>query len=316
MHTEPAIGTMKWSNLLLFVVALAASGMTTTATASPAVTKTSCTLCLYGPDNMTFDTVGNIYLVDTDHNTRSRVMKLSPQGKKLGEWHVFPVVPGHDNGPSGIALDKDGAILVTDAQGILKLSPTGKLLATIGADPGIYDVQSHVAVDQKGDIYFAQAQRNLIRKFTPAGKLRARWQRDKGSGPDQWNHPEQVSLAPDGNLVVQDWGNHRMMILSPSGRTILTFDATRNVPLKLASISSACVDREGNIYVADYQLFRVQEFDSHGKLLATIGNTPGNILFEQAPNSLACSGGGDLYATDGLSVVKFSREGKLLARWQ
>ena len=76
-------------------------------------------------------------------------LKLSPQGKELAQWHVFPLVRGEDNGPSGIALDPDGNILVTDAQGILKLSPKGTLLATIGADSGIYDVQSHVAVDRK-----------------------------------------------------------------------------------------------------------------------------------------------------------------------
>ena len=96
----------------------------------------------------------------------------------------------------------------------------------------------------------------------------------------------------------------------------MAFDAAAGVPLRLASISSACVDRESNIYVADYQSYRVQEFDWRGRLLATIGNSPGNILFEHAPNSLACGKDGDLYATDGLSVVKFSRAGRVLARWR
>lgn len=308
---------MKRRGLLLLIAVLLISGMVVRAnTAAASAATASCGLCLYGPDNMVLDAAGNIYLIDTDHKAHSRVLKLSPQGKALAEWHVFPMIPGHDNGPSGIALDRDGNILVTDAQGVLKLSPNGRVLTTMGVEPGMYDVQSHVAVDNQGYIYFAQAQRNLIRKFSPQGKLLARWQHVKGSGPDQWNHPEQVSVAPNGNLVVQDWGNHRMMILAPSGRTLSTFDATQNVPLRLASISSACVDREGDIYVADYQLYRVQEFNAHGKLLATIGNTPGNTLFDIAPNSLACGTNGDLYATDGLSVIKFTRKGKLLARWR
>lgn len=300
----------------LVVAGLLISGAVAQAGLGVGAAKASCKLCLYGPDNMALDAAGNIYLVDTDHKTRSRVLKLSNQGEELAQWHVFPLVRGEDNGPSGIALDPDGNILVTDAQGILKLSPKGKLIATIGADSGIYDVQSHVAVDRQGDIYFAQAQRNLVREFSSNGTLLARWQRAKGAGLDQWNHPEQISIAPDGNLVVQDWGNHRMMMFTPAGRAIFAFDAAAGVPLRLASISSACVDRESNIYVADYQLYRVQEFDWHGRLLATIGNTPGNILFEHAPNSLACGEGGDLYATDGLSVVKFSRAGRVLARWR
>ena len=308
---------MKRPGLLSSMLALSVATVAAwaTAAATPATT-TPCGLCLYGPDNMAFDTAGNVYLVDTDHAARSQVLKLSAQGDVLAQWHVFPVIPGHDNSPAGIALGRGGDILVTDAQGILKLSPNGKLLATVGMDADVYDEQGHVAIDRHGDIYFAQAQRNLIRKFSPEGKLLAYWHRDKGAGADQWNHPEQLALAPDGNLVVQDFGNHRIMILSPSGRTISTFDATRNVPLKLASTSSVCVDRAENIYVADYQLYRIQEFDPRGTLLATIGNTPGNVLFEQAPNSLACGADGNLYATDGLSVIKFTREGKLLARWR
>lgn len=51
----------------------------------------------------------------------------------------------------------------------------GRLLATMGVEPGIYDVQSHVAVGKRGNIYFAQAQRNLIRKFSPQGNLLVRW---------------------------------------------------------------------------------------------------------------------------------------------
>lgn len=307
---------MKRRNQRSLIAMLLVLGIAARAYAAAPTTTAPCKLCLYGPDNMAFDAAGNIYLVDTDHKTRSRVLKLSPQGRDLAEWHVFPVIPGHDNDPSGIALETDGDVLVTDAQGVLVLSPHGRLLATIGADPGVFDDQSHVAIDRQGDIYLAQALRNLIRKFSPQGKLLARWQREKGSGPDQWNHPEQVSLAPDGNLVVQDWGNHRMLVMSPSGRTVSSFDATPNVPLRLASTSSACVDRAGHIFVADYQLYRVQEFDLRGNLLATIANTPGNVLFERAPNSLACGPDGDLYATDGLSVVKFTPGGKLLDRWR
>ena len=301
---------------LLVATVLPSAPSASSATGVSAKQKAPCALCLYGPDNMAFDARGNIYLVDTDHAMRSRVLKLSPEGKVLAEWHVFRAVPGQDNGPAGIALDRHGDILVTDPEAVLKLSPSGKLLATIGADARARDPQGHVAVDRQGDIYLAQAQRNLIRKFSPDGKLLASWHREQGSGVEQWNHPEQVSLAPDGNLVVQDWGNHRMMILSTSGRTISTFDATPGVPLAQASTSSSCVDGKGHIFVADYQLHRIQEFDSQGRLLATIGNTPGNLLFEKAPNSLAIDGNGYLYATDGLSVVKFSRAGKLLARWR
>jgi len=279
----------------------------------------SCTLCLYGPDNMAFDATGNIYLVDTDHNTRSRVLKLSPQGRVLAEWRVFTAIPGHDNGPDGIALDREGNVLVVDrgSEQILKLSPTGKVLAGFGGFPSrAFDEGGHVAVDARGDIYGVAAGPNLIRKFSSQGKLIANWQRGPGAGLDQWNWPESISVDDKGNLVIADFRNVRILTLSPAGKALRAFNAVPGEPLKLASTSSATVDHVGRIYVADYQLFRVQKFDRDGRLLATIGNTPGNILFKKAPNSIAVDRQGHLYATDGLSVVKVSAAGKLLARWQ
>ncbi|HEV2331671.1 MAG TPA: NHL repeat-containing protein [Gammaproteobacteria bacterium] len=316
MSVDRIAENMKCRHLLPLIAALVVAGLGASAGLAAAPAGTPCTLCLYGPDNMAFDAAGDVYLVDSDHKTRSRVLKLSPEGKKLAEWHVFPLIPGRDNGPNGIGLDADGNILVADAQGVLKLSSTGSLLTTFGTQPETFDDERHLAVGRQGDIFVTQAHENLIQRFSPDGRLVASWKRGQGSGREQLNRPEQISAAPDGNLVVQDWGNHRMVTLSPAGRTVSTFDATKDVPLKLASISGACVDQDGNIYVADYQLYRVQEFDPHGRLLTTIQNTPGNVLFETAPYSLAIDLRGNLYSGDGLSVVKYSRDGKLLARWR
>jgi sugar lactone lactonase YvrE len=279
----------------------------------------ACDLCLYGPDNMTFDKAGNIYLVDTDHKSHSRVLKLSPNGTVLAEWQVFTAVPGHYNGPNGIAIDDGGSILVIDGglNQVLKLSPTGKVMAKYGDfAAGAFDEGGHVAVGKDGVIYIVAAGPNLIQLYSPQGEPIESWHRDKGPGPNQWIQPETISIGDDGNLVIDDWGNHRILVLSPAGRTIYAFDGVPNEPLKVASISGAVVGPDGNIYVADYQLLRVQEFDPQGHLLATIGNSPGNTLFEVAPNSIAVDRSGNIYTTDGLSVVKFSREGKLLARWR
>lgn len=311
---------------LLLVIGFAPLIAAAAASAAPADAKSAdqsanatCRLCLYGPDNMAFDAVDNVYLVDTDHKARSRVLKLSPEGRVLAEWHVFSAEPGRDNGPDGIALDPAGNIFVVDrgSDRILKLSPAGKVLATFGGFPAhAFDYGGHVVVGKHGNIYAAAAKLNLILKFSPQGKLVTTWHRGPGSGLDQWNWPEQIAVAADGDLVIADFQNVRILTLTPNGQTVRAFAAVPNEPLKLASTSSVAVGPDGNIYVADYQLYRVQEFDSHGRLLATIGNSPSNILFRQAPNSIAIDAHGHLYATDELSIVKLSRQGKLLARWQ
>ena len=77
-----------------------------------------------------------------------------------------------------------------------------------------------------------------------------------------------------------------------------------------------CVDHEGNIYVAYWHLHVVRKFSAQGKLLSTVSNSGNNVLFSEGPTSIGVDAQGNLYAADGLSIVKFSAQGKLLARWR
>lgn len=277
----------------------------------------ACTLCLYQPDNMVFDAQGDIYLVDTDHKHRSRILKLSRTGKKLADWRVFTDGPGSDNGPDGIAIDGQGNIYAPDgaAQRVLKLSPTGKVIQVFGPMKGSFKYV-HVAVGMDGDVYVVEPEQNAIEKLSPDGKLLARWHRERGSGADQWHEPQTISIGKDNTLVLLDWGNDRIEILSDRGATRQIFRAAGAPTEPLVSSSGACTDSDGGIYVADYQRNRVKEYDPAGRLVKTIGNEGGHEIFEHAPFSMACGRDGNLYSADGLSVVKYSKDGTVLARWR
>jgi sugar lactone lactonase YvrE len=283
--------------------------------AAPAVP--ACELCLYQPDNMAFDAVGDIYLVDTDHKHRSRILKLSPTGKQLADWRVFSDGPGSDNGPNGIAIDGQGNIYAPDgaAQRVLKLSPAGRVIQVFGPMTGTFQYV-HVAVDGGGQVYVVEPQEDAILKFAPDGTLLARWHRKHGSGVDQWHNPQTISLGKDGTLVVDDWGNDRIEVLSDSGETRRMFRGAGAPDEALVSSSGACADRDGNIYVADYQRNRVKEYDADGRLLKTLENDGRPPIFEHAPFSIACGRDGNLYSADGLSVVEYSKDGVVLARWR
>jgi hypothetical protein len=99
----------------ILVLAAFASAPAPSYSADPQARPVTCSLCLYGPDNMVFEGRGRIYLVDTDHESRSRILELSADGKKLADWRVFTDAPHSRNGPEGIALDRTGDVLVTDA---------------------------------------------------------------------------------------------------------------------------------------------------------------------------------------------------------
>lgn len=276
-----------------------------------------CRLCLYQPDNMAFDEQGNIYLVDTDHGHRSRILKLSASGSELADWRVFTDGPGSDNGPDGIAIDGQGNIYAPDgaAHRVLKLSPAGKIIRVYGPMKGSFKYV-HVAVDSAGDVYVVEPEQNAIEKLSPDGALLARWHREGGPGVNQWREPQTISIGRDDTLVLLDWGNDRVEVLSETGETRLIFRAAGAPGEGLVSSSGACADGAGDIYVADYQRSRVKEYDPSGHLLKTIGNVHGHRIFAHAPFSLACGRDGNLYSADGLSVVKYSKDGVVLARWR
>ena len=96
--------------------------------------RADCQLCFYGLENMVFDRAGVIYITDTNHKNESRVLKLSKDGNRLNEWHLFEAVPGKRSGPEGIAMDGAGNLYVTDggSRSVLKVSPAGEILMRIG----------------------------------------------------------------------------------------------------------------------------------------------------------------------------------------
>jgi tripartite motif-containing protein 71 len=277
-----------------------------------------CAICFYGPDNMAFDRVGHIYITDTDGKQHSRVIKLSPDGKLLAQWHVFARGSGDRTGPEGIALAAGGMILVTDAgsERILELSPDGEVLGTFASESGSFLDLGHVVIDRAGNVYVSQAAPNTIEKFAADGTLLARWRRQRGPQAGDWGGPETIATQPNGNLVVEDWRNRRVEILDPLGNTVTAFGHAGRGPGEFINTAGLGTDSDGNIYVADMGLHRVQKFDPQGRFLKIIANTPKSVLFETGPSAVAVDRNGDVYSPDGLSLVKYTQDGELLARWR
>jgi len=164
----------------------------------------------------------------------------------LGGWSIYPpilkfspngqFIAGFGTGlvgrPHGFNLDHEGNMWITDVmlvEGksgavVLKLSPTGELLLTLGK-PGIvgednqtFNRPASVAVASNGDIFVADGEgpNNRIVKFSADGHYLSEWG-NTGSGPGQFNTPHDLAIDSQGRLFVGDRGNNRIQIFKADG---------------------------------------------------------------------------------------------------
>jgi tripartite motif-containing protein 71 len=107
-----------------------------------------------GPEDITVDQEGNIYVADRLNN---RIQKFDSEGNFLAAFGGEPDRDGVGGGqfymPSGIAVDGEGNIYVLDAHFIQKLDRDGNFLAQWSTDGGDLDHARVLAVNAQGDIF-------------------------------------------------------------------------------------------------------------------------------------------------------------------
>ena len=262
----------------------ASSPATPAATAPQRLDTGPLGLPLYCPTYVKHDQQGNIYATDTDFgykgSHRARIIKLSPTGQLLAEWHAFNTlqfqslpIGGNVTGPNGFAVDASGTLYVADGgdNTIKKLSPTGQLLATwgkTGSAPGEFNSPHGVAVDAQGNVYVTDI--NRIQKFSSSGTLLAVFG-NTGSAAQRLNLPADIDLDAQGDLYVTDLRTHRLVKFSPQGQFLTAWSSAGGIDF--SSARGVAVDRVGNIYLTDTRNLRIVKFSPTGQVL-TIWQRP------------------------------------------
>ncbi|GAC1400317.1 MAG: SBBP repeat-containing protein [Chloroflexota bacterium] len=235
--------------------------------------------------------------------------------------------------PDALAFDAQGNMYVTEGflqddsdSRVLKLSPTGQLLATLatsGSGPGQFLGPNGVALDSQGNIYVADYFNDRIQKLSPTGQTLAIWG-THGSGPGQFAGPWGLGLDVQGNIFVASSGtpdgpffDHRIQKLSPTGQELAVWGTLGSGPGQFIQPVGLGLDVQGNIYVADAGNHRIQKLSSTGQPLAAWGENglgPGQFEF---PVTVALDPQGNLYVTDRIAnrVQKLSSTGQVLTIW-
>ncbi len=272
----------------------------------------------YGPGYSVLDAQGNLYVLDADlASIHTRVLKFSPTGSVLFDWHPFPA----GDQLSGIAVSRQSDLYVS-VQGentIYILSPTGTILKKWNMRG---QVPAGLAVDSAGNVYVALMIADTIQKYSPSGTLLATWGQP-GTALGQFRQPTELAVDRQGALYVVDAGNNRVQKLSPQGVPLQAWGSVGNGPGQFRTPGAIAVDGQGDVYVTDGSAGRVQKFSPTGILLAEWGNT--QALQFNIPRGVAVSAQGTIYVSSANSdgerftngrITQLSPTGKVLAIWK
>ena len=196
----------------------------------------------YSPECVAVAADGTVYISDSGSNTVRRLDRQGQVSTLAGKLEVegFADGPGAQarfNHPVGLGVNAQGVLYVADAYNstVRRISPQGRVSTLAGSpgDTGWRDGQGHrarfntpvgLALDKQGQVFVSEYFNNVIRKITPDGRVSTfAGQPGKGGFADGsarealFLHPQTLSFAPDGSLIVADTGNNRVRRIAPDG---------------------------------------------------------------------------------------------------
>jgi DNA-binding beta-propeller fold protein YncE len=180
------------------------------------------------------DWEGNVYVIERDAH---RIVKLSPKLDKfllqLGTTNEKGNDATHLNLPSGIAILKNGNMIVTDGYGnnrVILFDKNGKFIKQVGKGAG--------------------------------GPT------DKGTGPGEWNLPHKLAVDADENLYIIDREGHRIEVFDKN----LTYIREIRNDWNPWDVNISRKGTDGIGWIADHKDERVLKFSlKDGKILAVWG---------------------------------------------
>jgi peptidylamidoglycolate lyase len=216
------------------------------------------------------DWEGNVYIIERDAH---RIVKLNPTMDKFLLQLGTTMQKGNDgthfNLPSGIAILRNGNMVVTDGYGnnrVVLFDKTGKFIKQVGKGAGGPE--------------------------------------DKGTGPGEWNLPHKLAVDAQENLYIIDREGHRLQVFDKD----LNYKREIRNEWNPWDVHISRKGTEPYGFMADHMLERVHKFSlADGKLLATWGSQGlGPNQFDWV-HGIVVDSKGAVYAADtyGQRIQKF-----------
>ena len=274
------------------------------------------------PYGIAVDGQGHVYVADLYNH---RVQKFTSHGKFLAVIGSKGSLAGELRFPYDVAVDARDNLYVADTMNhrIQKFDPDGRSIGTWGREdctpgggPGEFDQPAGIFVDGDGFVYVSEVENHRVQKFTPEGRLVARWGQ-AGFGNSEFLFPRGMAGDSEGNVYVADFSNNRFQKFRPDGKYISKWGSGGDNDGEFAYVGGITRDGKGYVYATDVYNSRVQKFTEEGEFVTSWTGDfwTGGSLF--LPNGLAADGSGRVYVVDtGNNRVQiFTENGEYIGKW-
>lgn len=265
-----------------------------------------------GPQGVSVDASGNIYVGDTGSNTIREITSAGVVTTMAGTAGQSGWADGMGVGataakfysPAGVTVDVSGNVYVADQfnHTIRKITSAGVVTTFAGASAkdgstdgtgvaaGFFNPNG-IAVDASGNSYVADSNNNTIRKVTPAGVVTTfaglaghNGSTDGAVAAARFSIPKGVAVDSSGNLYVADYYNYTIRKITAAG-VVTTLAGTAGqagsvdgagAAARFYNPAGVAVDSSGNVYVADQGNDTIRKITPAG-VVTTIGGIAGSF---------------------------------------
>jgi DNA-binding beta-propeller fold protein YncE len=216
-----------------------------------------------------------------DPNSAPNLYHVVEHWAKLPEGRVWGQAIGVDIDPDGTSVwvfDRCGAKTCegSNLAPIQKFDASGHLVASFGS--GMFKWPHGLFSASDGTVWVTDGKNQTVVQLAPDGRvLRTLGKLGvAGDGPDEFNSPSDVLVAPNGDVFVADGHgdfpvpktNDRIVKYSKDGKFIKTWGHHGSGQGEFDVPHALAMDSAGRLFVADRANNRIQIFDQDGKFLA------------------------------------------------
>lgn len=170
---------------------------------------------VWSPLALAFDDKGNLRTTDVKDKDKHRLVYFSADGSRTAvighSYHANTLEeePAGFSYPNGVAISKDGRVYVADGNNrrVQVFDSKGNFEAFVDTS----GIPRGLAIDSSDRLYVVDAVAHTVDVFSLAGKRITRFG-GRGTGPGQFNYPNDVALDKRGHIYVSDRENDQIQV--------------------------------------------------------------------------------------------------------